>query len=110
MDVWAFNPELKTEVEREATGQGRVHALGSKGPVVVEVGRTLSVSVRAPSFRVEPVADTVVWDGTLANASFTLVLRTGRATRRTGGNRDDCVWRCSVSRSCTLSSISVKCR
>ena len=93
LDVWAFNPELRTEVEREATRQGRVHALGNKGPVVVEVGRTLSVSVRAPSFRVEPAADTVVWDGTIANASFTLCsepdarpgAQVGTATIASGG-------------------------
>jgi hypothetical protein len=93
LDVWAFNPELKAEAEREATRQGRVHALGSKGPMVVAVGRTITVAVTAPSFRVEPSAETVVWDGRIANTSFTLCAeadarpgaQVGTATITSGG-------------------------
>jgi hypothetical protein len=70
LEVWAFGPELQAVVTQEATQRGRAQLLGSKGPVPVTVGTTISVSVAIPSFEVDPPIDAAVWDGQKANTSF----------------------------------------
>ena len=54
LEVWAFSPEFQASVAHEATRLGRAHLLGSKGPLSIAVGRTLTVSVTVPSFDVNP--------------------------------------------------------
>jgi hypothetical protein len=72
LEVWAFGSGLDALVTQEATKQGRRQLLGSKGPVPVTVGKTLTVSVAIPGFYVDPPIDAAVWDGTKANTSFAL--------------------------------------
>jgi hypothetical protein len=69
IEIWAFRSQLETQVEQEATRGGR-QLLGSKGPVPIAVGKTLTVSVTIPSFDVDPAVDAVAWDGNKANTSF----------------------------------------
>ena len=45
LEVWAYRPELHEDVAKEAMRGGRVELLASKGPISIEVGRTLTVTI-----------------------------------------------------------------
>ena len=70
LEVWAYRPELHEVVATEAMKDGRAELLGSKGPLAIEVGKTITVTILLPGFRVHPAADSVLWDGEKANTSF----------------------------------------
>jgi hypothetical protein len=92
LEVWAYRPELHEIVAKEATRDGRAELLGSKGPLAIEVGKTLTVTILLPGFLVHPAADLVLWDGEKANTSFLLTadvktnagLHIGTATIQSG--------------------------
>ena len=72
LEVWAYRPELHEIVAKEAMRNGRAELLGSKGPLSIQVGGMLAVTILLPGFLVHPAADSVLWDGAKANTSFLL--------------------------------------
>jgi predicted component of type VI protein secretion system len=76
LEVWAYRPELHENVAKEATRHGRAELLASKGPLSIQVGKTLTVTVLLSGFFVHPAADSALWDGEKANTSFLLTAET----------------------------------
>jgi serine/threonine protein kinase len=75
LEVWAYVSEQETAVWTLALRDGTASPRGTKGPVPLAIGTPLTVVVVAPGFDVEPPADSVVWKGDKANASFLLTAR-----------------------------------
>ncbi|MGH8593994.1 MAG: HEAT repeat domain-containing protein [Gammaproteobacteria bacterium] len=72
LDIWAhldYQRELVIKRAREAQC-GRDVRMRSKGPVQVERGVTMQVSLRIPDFGIEDMQDTIYWNGQVGNGTF----------------------------------------
>jgi hypothetical protein len=90
IDVWAHfwndKNDILTQV-REATGNAEIR-IKSKGPVRIAQGIVLTVRLALDGLTVQEAEDTLLWAGTLSNATFSVMVpseaepgtRRGRAT------------------------------
>jgi hypothetical protein len=72
LDVWASFLHQSSEVLLEAKSLGRENRLGVKKGISVSLGANLEVSVNIDSLDIEDPYDTLEWNGTPINASFSV--------------------------------------
>jgi hypothetical protein len=74
VDVWAHLGQQREDVIQRAREEaaGSAVRIKSKGPVKVARGRVLTVRLRLEDFTVEPLVDTILWEGEVGNATFSV--------------------------------------
>ena len=70
LEIWACTENQYSETRRRITGDGKVLETGRKGPVSIELGTLLNVSVSIPAFGLEGAKDTMLWDEEPVNVTF----------------------------------------
>jgi len=76
IDVWAYLEHQRDIViarAQEEAGGGEIR-IKSKGPVQVARGTVMTVRVRVEDIPVEPLEDTILWDGEIGNANFAVTV------------------------------------
>jgi FHA domain-containing protein/TIR domain-containing protein len=72
LDMWAYAAGFEQQAFELARRGGAASLRGSKGAIGIEVGTTLTIWIDVPGFRNESTAESVVWNGSLVNATFVL--------------------------------------
>ena len=72
LDIWAYAAGSEQQAFELARRGGAASLRGSKGAIGVEVGTTLTIWIEVPGFRNGSTAESVVWNGSLVNATFVL--------------------------------------
>jgi tRNA A-37 threonylcarbamoyl transferase component Bud32 len=71
IDVWAHFEQQRAEVlERARQAAGEEVRGKSKGPVPVARGSTLAVRLKVEDLVIDEPEDTILWDGSIGNATF----------------------------------------
>ncbi len=76
MDVWAHLEHQRQEVinrAREEAGGADIR-IKSRGPIELARGNVLTVRPIIRGFSIEPLQDTILWEGEIGNATFTITV------------------------------------
>jgi hypothetical protein len=76
IDVWAHLDEQRQEVLKRAKEEagGSDIKFKSKGPVSLKRGNVLFVRLKIEGFEVDPLQDTILWEGEIGNATFAITV------------------------------------
>jgi molecular chaperone DnaK len=74
LQVWASLRTRVAEVLEKASAAqgGKEIMVFSKGPVILSRGTRVTVRLKLPRFHIEDVEDTLLWTGSISNASFSV--------------------------------------
>jgi len=72
LDVWAYATGYEGQAFELGRREGAASLRGSKRALKVELGTTLTIWIDVPGFRAASAVESVVWNGTLVNATFVL--------------------------------------
>jgi len=72
LDIWAYASPFEQRAFELARRGGAASLRGSKGAVAIEIGTTLTFWIDVTGFGGGSAAESVVWNGSLVNATFVL--------------------------------------
>ncbi len=74
INVWAHlenqRAEVLSRVHQAMSKYDESPIVHTKGPICIERGQLLFVQVKFDNLQVDPIEDTILWDGDIANTSF----------------------------------------
>jgi FHA domain-containing protein/TIR domain-containing protein len=72
LDIWAYAAGFEQQAFELARRGGAASLRGSKGAIAIEIGTTLTIWIDVPGFASGSTTESVVWNGSLVNATFVL--------------------------------------